>query len=201
MTRTSGSAGAGSAADPFELQSLLGTLSSRESAPAAGSAAAIVAAVAAAVVAKAAWRANDLGAAAQALALAGRLNALAVADADFFAVALEALRQVKERGDARDPGSQSRDFQLGRTLSEAAAVPLAIAEAAADVALLAAEVARSSLESELRDDATSVAMLAGGAARAAAHLVAINLASRPADVAAARAAATAATATWDQPAR
>jgi formiminotetrahydrofolate cyclodeaminase len=198
VTRTSGSAGAERATDPFELQALLGSLSHRDSAPAAGSAAAIVAAVAAAIVAKAAWRANDVGAAAQALALAGRLNALAVADADVFAVAREALRQVTERSEDVLPGSVSRDFQLGRTLAEAAAVPLAIAEAAADVALLAAEVARSSQESELREDATSAAMLAGGAAQAAAHLVTINLASRPNDVAAARAAAAVASAAWER---
>lgn len=196
MTRPSASAGAGQAADPFELQSLLGTLSARDSAPAAGSAAAIVAAVAAAVVAKAAWRANDVGSAAQALALAGRLNALAVADADVFAVALDALRQVRERDTAGEPGSESRDFQLGRTLSEAAAVPLAIAQAATDVALLGTEVARGPHESELREDATSAAMLAAGAAQAAAHLVTINLASGPNDLAAARAAATAAAAAW-----
>ena len=206
MTRTSASAGgtaasagAESAADPFELRALLATLSARDSAPAAGSAAAIVAALAAAVVAKAAWRADDMGAAAQALVLVGRLNALAVVDADVFAVALGALRQAKERGEAGEAGSESRDFQLGRTLEQAAAVPLAIAEAAADVALLAAEVARSSHDSELREDARSAAMLAGGAAQAAAHLVSINLASRPKDVAIARAAAAAASAsgTWE----
>ena len=72
-------------------------------------------------------------------------------------------------------------------------MPLAIAEAAADVALLAAEVARAG-RSELREDAAAAAMLAGGAARAAAHLVSINLASRPSDEAAARAAVAAATA-------
>lgn len=197
VTHTSGLAGPGRAADPFELQALLGALSHRDSAPAAGSAAAIVAAVAAAIVAKAAWRANDLGAAAQALALAGRLNALAVADADVFAVAREALQEVAQRTEDTLPVSRSRDFRLGRTLAEAAAVPLAIAEAAADVALLAAEVARNSHESELREDATSAAMLAEGASRAAAHLVTINLGSRPGDIAAARAAAAAASAAWE----
>jgi formiminotetrahydrofolate cyclodeaminase len=171
---------------------LLEALSARDSAPAAGSAAAIVAAVAAAVVAKAAWRANNVGAAAQALALAGRLKALAVLDADVFAVALVALRQVQERGETGEPASESRDFRLGRTLEQAAAVPLAIVEAAADVALLASEVARGTADSELREDAVSAAMLAGGAARAASHLVSINLAARPDDAAAAHAAVAAA---------
>ena len=49
-------------------------------------------------------------------------------------------------------------------------MPLAIAETAADVAMLAAEVARAE-GSELREDAASAALLAAGAARAAAHLV------------------------------
>ena len=202
MTPASASAGGSSASagetagsvDPFAIRTLLDTLSARDSAPAAGSAAAIVAAAAAAVVAKAARRADDAGAGAQASALAERLNGLAALDADVFATALEALRQATERDDAGEDGSASRDFQLGRTLEEAASVPLAIAEAAADVALLAAEVARSAPDSELAEDATAAAMLAGGAARAAAHLVSINLASRPADVTLARAAAAAAAA-------
>ena len=87
------------------------------------------------------WRAGDQGAAAQALALAGRLTRLASLDADVFAVALGALRQATESREAGAGSSEARDFQLGRTLEQAAAVPLAIAEAAADVALLAAEVA------------------------------------------------------------
>jgi formiminotetrahydrofolate cyclodeaminase len=167
---------------------VLAAFVARDSAPAAGSAAAVVAAIAAAVVAKAAWRANDQGSAAQGLALAGRLTKLASLDADVFAVALGALKEATERREVNEAGSDSRDFQLGRTLQQAAAVPLAIAEAAADVALLAAEVARSG-ESELREDAAAAAMLAEGAARAAAHLVSINLASRPGDETAARAAA------------
>jgi formiminotetrahydrofolate cyclodeaminase len=170
------------------LQGLFAAFVARDSAPAGGSAAAIVAALAAAVVAKAAWRANDQGSAAQALALAGRLTKLASLDADVFAAALGALKQATERGEAGETGSDSRDFQLGRALQQAAAVPLAIAEAAADVALLAAEVARST-QSGLREDAAAAAILAEGAARAAAHLVSINLASGPDDDAAARAAA------------
>jgi formiminotetrahydrofolate cyclodeaminase len=184
---------ASAAADPFELQGLLTALSARDSAPAGGSAAAIVGAVAAAVVAKAARRSGDLGAAAQASALADRLIRLAALDADVFAAALEALRHATEGGNEDASGSESRDFQLGRTLDQAAAVPLAIAEAAADVALLASEVARAE-GSELREDAAAAAWLTAGAARAAAHLVAINLASRPDIQAKARAAVTAATA-------
>jgi methenyltetrahydrofolate cyclohydrolase len=184
---------AAAAADPFELQGLLAALSARDSAPAAGSAAAIVAAVAAAVVEKAARRSGDDGAAAQASALTARLVRLSALDADVFAAALEALRHATERGEGDASGSESRDFQLGRTLDQAAAVPLAIAEAAADVALLASEVAQAD-ESDLREDAAAAAQLAAGAARGAAHLVSINLASRPDIQAKARAAVAAAAA-------
>jgi formiminotetrahydrofolate cyclodeaminase len=188
--------GTAAAADPFELQALLAALSAGDSAPAAGSAAAIVAAVAAAVVGKAARRSGDQGAAAQASALTDRLTRLSALDADTFVAALDALRQATERGELGASDSASRDFQLGRALDEAAAVPLAIAEAAADVATLAAEVARAE-GSELREDAASAALLAGGAARAAAHLVSINLTSRPEIQAKARAAVTAAAAAAD----
>jgi formiminotetrahydrofolate cyclodeaminase len=188
--------GTRAAADPFELQGLLAALSAYDSAPAGGSAAAVVAAVAAAVVAKAARRSENRGAATQALALTDRLTKLAALDADVFAAALAALREATGRGELEASGSESRDFQLGRTLDEAAAVPLAIAEAAADVALLAAEVARAE-GSELREDAAAAAQLAAGAARAAAHLVSINLASRPEIQAKARAAVAAAAAAAD----
>jgi hypothetical protein len=62
--------------------------------------------------------------------------------------------------------------------------------------MLAAQVAEGA-ESELREDAASAALLAAGAARAAAHLVAINLASRPEIQAKARAAVAAAGAAAD----
>ncbi len=93
---------ASAAADPFELQGLLTTLSARDSPPAAGWAAAIVAAIAAAVVGKAARRSGDQGAAAQACELAVRLSRLAALDADVFADALEALRHATERTDQED---------------------------------------------------------------------------------------------------
>jgi formiminotetrahydrofolate cyclodeaminase len=65
---------------------------------------------------------------------------------------------------------------LGRTLDRAAEVPLAIAEAACDVALLAAHAAERG-DGEVRADAVTAALLAHGAARAAAHLVEVNLTS------------------------
>jgi formiminotetrahydrofolate cyclodeaminase len=59
---------------------------------------------------------------------------------------------------------------------KAAEVPLQIAEAAADVADLAA-LASSEGSSHLQPDATAAAILAEAAVRAATHLVEINLAT------------------------
>jgi formiminotetrahydrofolate cyclodeaminase len=62
-------------------------------------------------------------------------------------------------------------------LSEAAEVPLAIVVASAEVAELAAGVARGSKAG----DAATGALIAAAAARAAAHLVELNLARTPRD--------------------
>ena len=75
---------------------------------------------------------------------------------------------------------EQRDFALGAALVRAAEVPLAIAEAAADVAELAALAAADGAP-HLRPDATAAAALAEAAIRAATHLVEINLAIVPGD--------------------
>ena len=69
---------------------------------------------------------------------------------------------------------------------QAAEVPLAIAEAAADVAELAA-LAAAEGSPHLRPDATAATALAEAAVRAAAHLVEINLATVAGDQHSARA--------------
>jgi formiminotetrahydrofolate cyclodeaminase len=84
-----------------------------------------------------------------------------MADADAYARARKALAEP-------DSGV------LGLALQRAAAVPLTIAECAADVADLAALVADRA-DPEARADAAAAALLAAGAAQAAAHLVKINL--------------------------
>ena len=106
------------------------------------------------------------GAAAQAMTLAERLATLANVDAEVFAVALDALRH----------GSPD----LKRQLEEAAAVPVEIAEKAADVAEAALHVAER-CNGLLRADAAGAAALAAGASLAAAHLVRANLALPPDD--------------------
>jgi formiminotetrahydrofolate cyclodeaminase len=65
-------------------------------------------------------------------------------------------------------------------------VPLSIAATACDVAMLAAEVA-ARCNGDVRADAASGALLAHGAARAAAHLVEVNLAMGAEDPRVARA--------------
>lgn len=138
--------------------------------PATGSgvAAALVAAIAASIVRQAARRSGAIAAAAQADAL--RRRALPLAEADEQAYR-EALKRLAERDD---------DFELGRALERAAEVPLQIAGVAADVAALATHVAEHA-DPAVRADAVGAAFLAEAAARAAAHLVEINLATRAND--------------------
>src|SRR5438309_1699269 len=66
------------------------------------------------------------------------------------------------------------DHEVGRAYARAAEPPLRIAEAAADVAALAALVA-GHCDPALRPDAVAAGLLAAGSARAAAELVAVNL--------------------------
>ena len=162
--------GAPPGTNPFDLHALVDALSSREESAASGSASAVVGAISAAVAAKAARFADDAGLLAQAEALSARLTALALEDAEAFAAATRALEVP------RDGASERRDFRLGQALVRAAAVPLAIAEASADVTFLAVELARSG-DPNLRPDAVAASILAAAAAQAAAHLVQINLAA------------------------
>jgi methenyltetrahydrofolate cyclohydrolase len=159
----------------LDLSGVLETLAAPDNTASAGSAAALVGAIAAAVVTKVARSAGAEGQAAQAESLSLRLTKLADADAEAFGSARRALAQADEGGDER------RDFQLGRLLEEAAAVPADLAEACADVAMLAAELAEA-VGDDLRPDAQSASWLAAGAARSAAHLVEVNLAVKPDDV-------------------
>jgi formiminotetrahydrofolate cyclodeaminase len=149
--------------DARELAELI---SSDEAVPASGWVAGVSAAFAASLVAKAAarsegWAAAD-GARAQAIDLRERLLALAVQASRAYETALGALDR--------------RDETLARALVAAAAAPLEIGEAAADVALLAAEAADRA-DGASRADAAAAAVFAAGAARACAKLVAVNLAA------------------------
>jgi methenyltetrahydrofolate cyclohydrolase len=75
---------------------------------------------------------------------------------------------------AGDP--EVRPERVREALSEAADVPLSVAEAGAEVAEVAARLAREG-NPNLRGDAVAAALLAGAGARAAAVLVRINTAA------------------------
>jgi formiminotetrahydrofolate cyclodeaminase len=76
--------------------------------------------------------------------------------------------------------AEGRDEALGLALGRAADLPLKIAEIACDVAELGLLVAER-CEPMLRPDAISAVLLAEGAAQVGAHLVSVNLATRPED--------------------
>jgi formiminotetrahydrofolate cyclodeaminase len=133
-----------------------------------GSAAALTGAMAAALVAKAARAGGQPSYAAQAIALAVKLDRLAAKDADVLDSARSALSLVSDGGDAR------RSFELGQRLTTAAAVPLEIAESCADVVELASALSESA-PADLQADMRGAAWLAAASARIAAHLVEVNL--------------------------
>jgi methenyltetrahydrofolate cyclohydrolase len=160
------------------------TVAAETSAPGGGSVAAIAGALAASLVAMGArfsdqWE-DAAGAVAQAEALRARL--LPLADED--AIAYENFLLARRMSHEVEP--EVRDAAIGDALSRAADVPLAIAEAAHDVASLAADLADRG-NPNLRGDAATAALLAEAATRSAANLVEINLATREDDERIARA--------------
>lgn len=156
----------------LSVRSLLGEAASESPTPGGGALAALTGALAAGLVEMAARNSPEWelrGAAiAQAKVLRERLAELAPLNDEVYEHALAALKLP----DAVDSGSKNE--LIGSSLERAAAFPLAIAEAASNVAELAAVVAEDG-SSSARGDATAAAMLALGATRAAAHLVEINL--------------------------
>ena len=163
----------------LQLGDFLRGLSGGTPAPGGAAAAALTAAFSASLVAMVARRSRDSwaeagGVAAQAQALEARVVPLAQQTDKAWEAALDALREAGGEEAARRGG------ELEDKLADAAEVPLAIAESAADVAVLAALAAELG-EGTFRSDATAAAVLAAGAARAGAHFVAVNLATRPED--------------------
>ncbi len=161
------------------LRDFLDTLAGEGPAPAGGSAAALTVAMSAGLVTMVArasvahWDEAG-GVVGQAETLRARITPLAQADADAYVEALRALRgreQLEER---------YRDQQLRAALERAAEVPLRIAEAGADLASLAALLVENG-NPEVRADAAVAAVLAEGGTRAAAKLVAVNLAALEGD--------------------
>src|SRR6185437_145344 len=134
----------------------------------AGAALGHAVASAASIVAMAATGSSDAGMAAQAESLRLRTAPLAQLATETYAEALA----VRESTAGLSP--ERRDWAIGRAFAQAAEPPLEIARAAADVAGLAAELARGG-DPRIGPDAQAAAALAAGAARGAAALVAVNL--------------------------
>ncbi len=156
----------------LRLGDFLERLGSGRPAPGGGSASALTVAFAAGLVVMVARHSADswdesAGIAAQALALQARAAPLALANAQVWDEALEAL-EVACASEALPNG------ELEAKLDLSAVVPLEIAETAADTASLAALAAELG-EGMYRADAAAAAVLAAAGARAAAHLVTVNL--------------------------
>lgn len=157
------------------VREFLDAIAAETPAPGGGSVAAVVTEMAAALAAMTArfsrehWEGAS-GAVAQAEALRVRATPLAQEDAEAYEAVLTAMRMP----DHLEP--EVRNALIGETLSRAADVPLRIAEAAADVAELSASIAEEG-NPNLRGDAAAAAILAEAAARVAANLVEINLAT------------------------
>jgi methenyltetrahydrofolate cyclohydrolase len=153
---------------PTALGGLLEALEAPAPSPAGGTAAAAAAAMGASLVVMVAqgspaWP-DGTAVAHAAAALRDRLLGLGAEDVAAFAAVLAAYR-----GSAGEATSD-----LAEALLHASRVPLAIAEAAADVAELAAR-AQADGKPAMRPDASAAALLAEASARAAAQLVGVNL--------------------------
>lgn len=151
---------------------LLDDVAAATPAPGGGSSAGLTAALAAALVEMAAGIAGSTEPAAEARSLRERTLALAEDELSSYAPVLEAERLPR--------GDPDRAARLGAALRDASHAPLAIAEAAAEIAALGAEVADASGRA-VRGDAVTGTLLAEAAAAAAATLVEINLGARPED--------------------
>jgi formiminotetrahydrofolate cyclodeaminase len=165
------SPGSGSYLD-MPLGRFLDELSADRPEPAGGSAAAVAVALAAGLCAMTAGRsANRIARAAELAAEARRLcqdvAPLAQADADGYRAVMEAHRLA--------PDTPGRAEAVSAALSAASDVPVRIVEAGVAAAGLAARLVEEGNQN-LRGDAVTAALLAAAGARAAARLVAINLA-------------------------
>jgi formiminotetrahydrofolate cyclodeaminase len=156
------------------LGRLLGFVAATDPAPGGGSSAAIAAALSAALLGmaaslEAARDESEVDAELAERAHELRAEALELADRDLssYAAVLEAERLPA--------GSPARAEALAAALSEASQTPLAIAENAAEVAVLAASVTAVS-KPAVRGDALAGVLIAEAAATAAASLVEVNLA-------------------------
>jgi formiminotetrahydrofolate cyclodeaminase len=151
-------------------------VASREPAPGGGASAAVAVALAAALTAMAARFSADHLADAETIAdraeeLRNRVMPLAQADAAAYGRVLDANRT---------PRDDEKRRRIREALSEAADVPLSIAEVGVEVAGNAARLVEEG-NPNLRGDAVTAAALAKAGVRAAATLVEINVSAGGAD--------------------
>jgi formiminotetrahydrofolate cyclodeaminase len=157
--------------------------------PGAGAGAGSVVALSATLIEAVARSSSDAwneagGAIAQASALRRRASRLAAENAGAHASAVEALAaRSTQRADREQ---EIADIRLGEALALAADLPLRIVEVATDAAELGA-IAAERGSAAVRPDAVGACVLAAAAAAAAAHLVDVNLSTRPGDERIARA--------------
>ncbi len=161
------------------VEDFLDSIAAETPAPGGGSVAAVVVEMAASLAAMTARFARNhwdgaAGAVAQAEALRARAAPLAQEDAEAYEAVLTAMRMPA------DLEPEVRNTLIGDTLSRAADAPLRIAETGADVAELGATLAENG-NPNLRGDAAAAALLSEAAARVAANLVEINLATTETD--------------------
>ncbi len=160
------------------LGHFLDMVASREPAPGGGASAAVAVALAAALTAMAARFSTDHLADAEAIAgkaeeLRSRVMPLARADAAAYGRVLDAYRIPHD-------DEEERRRRIREALSEAADVPLSIAEVGVEVAGKAARLVEEG-NPNLRGDAAAAAALAKAGVRAAATLVEINVSTGGAD--------------------
>ena len=152
-------------------------VASREPAPGGGASAAVAVALAAALTAMAARFSADHLADAETIAdsaeeLRNRVMPLAQADAAAYGRVLDAYRTPRD--------DEKRRRRIREALSEAADVPLSIAEVGVEVAGNAARLVEEG-NPNLRGDAVTAAALAKAVVRAATTLVEINVSAGGAD--------------------
>jgi formiminotetrahydrofolate cyclodeaminase len=153
-------------------------MASREPSPGGGASAAVAVALAAALTAMAARFSADHLADAETIAdraeeLRNRVMPLAQADAAAYGRVLDAYRTPRD-------DDEKRRRRIREALSEAADVPLSIAEVGVEVAGNAARLVEEG-NPNLRGDAMTAAALAKAGVRAAATLVEINVSAGGAD--------------------
>ena len=168
----------------LSIQELLTRIAAKTPAPGGGAVTAMATSMAAALCAMAARYSTEQMLDASDLAdraedLSRNVAGLAQRDAEAYRRVLAALAMPRE------PDPEQRRRAVRSALSDAADVPLAIAEAAASVTSMGAELATKG-NPNLRGDAITATLLADAAARAAGSLVAINLAREPDDARLAR---------------